>query len=117
MTFVLSHWAGQKGVADIQRVLGRAGKHFVRIRVGVGRPHDVERLSDYVLARFSPDEQKQVQEVHCCIRCMSLRMRGIQAMSRAADCVEHLLSHGIEQAMNKFVLRGDKIVVMSPNSV
>ena len=43
-------------------------------------------LADWVLSRFSPDDQKLMDA----------------AFARAADAAECFLSHGIEEAMNVF---------------
>jgi len=34
----------------------------VRVRVGIGRPDNAERVSDFVLSRFGQDEAEMVRE-------------------------------------------------------
>jgi PTH1 family peptidyl-tRNA hydrolase len=54
--------AGHNGLKSLRRELG--GSHFVRVRVGVGRPEstDPEIVSAYVLGRFRESEE-QVNEL------------------------------------------------------
>ncbi len=50
--------AGHNGLKSLKRELG--GADFVRVRVGVGRPHssDPEIVSSYVLGRFREDPEQ-----------------------------------------------------------
>jgi PTH1 family peptidyl-tRNA hydrolase len=84
------------------RPSGRAGGHngmksiiaalntesFVRLRVGVGRPEREvdDSLVDHVLSGFSAAEEKVVQE----------------AVDRACDALELLITDGVDAAMNEF---------------
>ena len=60
---------------------------FPRLRVGIGRP---ERGTldpiQFVLGHFRPDERDRLEE----------------GLNRAVDCIEMLISDGLEQAMNLF---------------
>jgi PTH1 family peptidyl-tRNA hydrolase len=74
---------GHHGLASIIQTLNTQG--FPRVRVGIGNPPP-ERMVEYVLSRFSPQEQPVIEE----------------AMQRAADAVETVIREGIEMAMSKF---------------
>ncbi|MEM9369509.1 MAG: aminoacyl-tRNA hydrolase, partial [Planctomycetota bacterium] len=51
---------GQKGLADIIRLLNT--EEFARLRVGIDRPPDGWKVTDYVLGRFSVDESGSVDQ-------------------------------------------------------
>ena len=53
--------AGQLGVRSITEKFGT--DQYYRIRVGVGRPDDVEDIVDYVLTPFTEAENKLLNEV------------------------------------------------------
>ena len=73
---------GHKGMASIIERLG--SQEFARIRIGIGRP-DNEAI-DWVLGKFSPTEQKLMEEV----------------IGQAAAAVECWVKQGIERAMNEY---------------
>lgn len=73
---------GHKGMASIIDRLG--SQEFARIRIGIGRPDD--EAIDWVLGKFSPTEQKLMEE----------------AISQAASAVECWVKQGIDQAMNEY---------------
>lgn len=73
---------GHKGMASIIERLG--SQEFARIRIGIGRP-DNEAI-DWVLGKFSPTEQKLMEEV----------------IGQAAGAVECWVKQGIERAMNEY---------------
>lgn len=75
---------GHNGLADIQRALGT--EMYPRLRIGVGeKPAHIDQ-SDYVLARFAPEEWALVEP----------------ALDKAADAAETFASEGLVAAMNKF---------------
>lgn len=53
--------AGHNGVADIIEKLGT--KEFRRVRIGIGRPADGRDPADYVLARFTEEEEAKLPEL------------------------------------------------------
>jgi PTH1 family peptidyl-tRNA hydrolase len=53
---------GHNGIKSIIRSLGGA-EDFVRLRVGVGETPEKIALEDWVLSRFSDDEQTQLQAI------------------------------------------------------
>ena len=53
--------AGHNGVASLIEHLGT--KTFRRIRIGIGRPEDGRDPADYVLARFTDEENQKLPEL------------------------------------------------------
>ena len=78
---------GHNGMRSIIEALG--SEEFARLRVGIGRPPGGVDPADYVLSRFSKEEQARLDE----------------AVERAADAVEAFVRRGIEAAMSAFNLR------------
>ncbi len=75
---------GQKGLADIMRRLGT--EQIPRLRVGIGSPPPGWDATDYVLGRFTADEQIEIEG----------------AIERAAEAVIVWAREGIEQCMNRY---------------
>ena len=76
---------GHNGLKSIIQHLGT--DQFPRIRVGVGeKPHPDYDLADWVLGRPQGEDRKAIDE----------------AVKRAADAVECILSQGLERGMGKF---------------
>jgi PTH1 family peptidyl-tRNA hydrolase len=73
---------GQKGLEDIIRRLGT--EDFPRLRVGIGNPPDNWDWADFVLSKFTKDEQPTVE----------------QSIVRAIEAVEAWAREGIENCMN-----------------
>lgn len=61
--FKVSIKPGSAGHNGIKHILECCGSGFARYRVGVGRKPQEMCLSDYVLAKFSPEEQAKLPEV------------------------------------------------------
>lgn len=77
--------AGHNGLKSIIQHLGTQG--FLRLRIGIDKPVVVGYDTiDWVLGRFTPDEQRSMEET----------------LPRAAEAVEAILSIGMERAMNKY---------------
>jgi PTH1 family peptidyl-tRNA hydrolase len=76
--------AGHNGLRSIASALGT--NEFLRLRIGVGRPGRGDRrsVSDYVLARFDPDEDADA------------------LVTRSADAVETLVRDGLETTQLRF---------------
>ena len=75
---------GHNGLKNIIERLGTDG--FIRIRIGVGEKRPGQDLADHVLSKPSKEAQKEIDE----------------AIGRAADAVEMILSKGLDAAMNTF---------------
>jgi peptidyl-tRNA hydrolase, PTH1 family len=74
------------GHGGLKSIIGTIGSsEFPRVRIGIGRAGKGD-LVDHVLGGFRHDERETVEH----------------AVQRAADAVEHFLSHGIDAAMNRF---------------
>lgn len=52
---------GHNGLKSVRQHLGTEA--FGRLRIGVGRPSGGIQVADYVLARFSPLEEKQLENI------------------------------------------------------
>jgi peptidyl-tRNA hydrolase, PTH1 family len=75
---------GHRGIASIINTLHTP--EFLRLKVGIGRPHYGEPVEHYVLCPFYPAERDMVAT----------------ALERAADAVEAFLLSGLNQAMSLF---------------
>jgi peptidyl-tRNA hydrolase, PTH1 family len=76
---------GHNGLKSVEGALQR--QDYARLRIGVGPvPPDLEDLSDFVLAEFTPEESETLSKL----------------LDPMADAVESWLESGIEQAMNRF---------------
>ena len=70
--------AGHNGLRDISQVLGTSD--FFRVRVGIGRPEPRRSAADYVLGRFSPDEEALLPDVIslCCHAIEAIAVQGLE---------------------------------------
>ena len=75
---------GQKGLADILRVLGT--EEVPRLRIGIDPTPPEWDTADYVLSRFRPEEQRVVQE----------------SIEKAAQAASDWVSQGLQDCMNKY---------------
>lgn len=75
---------GHNGIKDIIRQLGT--QKFLRVKVGVGAKPKGWDLADHVLGRFSDSDRRLVDE----------------AVGKAGDAVELMLSRGVDAAMNEY---------------
>lgn len=87
--------AGHHGVDSIAEY---SGDEFTRVRVGIGRPARGEPIVDYVLSRFTGDQQAVVNA----------------AIQHAADAVESVLREGEEKTMGRFNVRTKSGAVAAP---
>ena len=75
---------GHNGMESVIGALG--GKGFPRVRIGIGRPGTGKIPIDYLLEGLHPEERKELDD----------------AIERAADAVETVLTEGVRAAMNRF---------------
>jgi PTH1 family peptidyl-tRNA hydrolase len=75
---------GQNGLKDIIRRLGT--EEFPRLRIGIGSQPAGWELADYVLSKFTTEEEPAARE----------------AVVKAADAVGEFVRSGIATAMNKY---------------
>lgn len=75
---------GQKGLKDIIAKLG--SQDFARIRVGIGRPSNVEQVVSFVLTQFGKDEKPDIN----------------LAIKNAADAAQTWVERGCADVMNKY---------------
>lgn len=88
------------------RAKGSAGSHnglksiinhiqrddFPRVKVGIGKKYEKQDLADFVLSRFSKDEQIDID----------------MSIITAAEAVESIIIDGMEVAMNKYNIKTNK---------
>lgn len=67
-------------------------ENFPRVKVGIGKKYENQNLADFVLSRFSKDEQKEIDI----------------SMVIAAQAAESIIKDGIDNSMNKFNTRTNK---------
>jgi peptidyl-tRNA hydrolase, PTH1 family len=75
--------AGHNGLRDIQRRIGSADFH--RVRIGVGRPPGRQAAADYVLKQFGAQEREEVDVT----------------VEHACDAILDLVAEGLEHAQNR----------------
>lgn len=75
---------GQNGLKDIIQKLG--SDVIPRLRIGIDRPPERVKPSDYVLGKFFPEQKEHVERV----------------VKYAADAVEAWHTEGLTPAMNRF---------------
>lgn len=75
---------GQKGLADIIRMLGT--EKFPRLRLGIGQPPGKMDASDFVLMNFTEKERSELSV----------------SLKETADAVECWFNRGIDEAMNQY---------------
>jgi len=77
---------GAGGHRGVESLIEHCGADFARVRVGIGRPATEANTVDFVLGEFAGDEVDVVNA----------------AIDGAADAVECVLSHGVEEAMSRW---------------
>lgn len=76
--------AGHNGIRSIRDHLGT--DRFMRLKVGIGRPRFAEPIEQFVLEEFYSDQRDLIS----------------QTVDFAADCLEELIAHGVDAAMQNF---------------
>lgn len=82
--------AGHNGIKSIIQNIG--SDDFARVRVGVGKPYDKDKVVKHVLSGFNKEERQKLDKV----------------VENAADCIYEIITSGIDKAMNKFNIRAGK---------
>ena len=72
------------GMKDITKKIG--SKDFIRVRIGTGKPTDGRNLADYVLSKFTKEEEKIIEDI----------------TTKAADAVLEIINYNVEKAMNDY---------------
>jgi PTH1 family peptidyl-tRNA hydrolase len=80
------------GHNGLKSIIQHVGSEFPRLRLGVGRGDPKWDLADHVLSTFEPEERQVVEE----------------AVVRAADCVEAFVELGVDAAMNRYNVSGER---------
>ncbi|QIW15619.1 aminoacyl-tRNA hydrolase [Pasteurellaceae bacterium RH1A] len=75
---------GHNGLKDIIAALGN-NNNFYRVRIAIGHPGDRNLVSNYVLGKPSPDDQRLIDA----------------AVDEASRCVELIFSEGMVKATNR----------------
>jgi len=75
---------GHNGIRSMTGAFGNGD--FVRIRIGIGRPEGPGEVTDYVLGKFSSEENKKLAI----------------AVTRARDAAVTIIRDGIQEGMNIF---------------
>jgi PTH1 family peptidyl-tRNA hydrolase len=75
---------GHNGLRSMRSSLGTGDFH--RVRVGIGRPHGRQEVSDFVLSNYSAAEKKVLPF----------------QIDKAADAVETLVTEGLERTQQRF---------------
>jgi PTH1 family peptidyl-tRNA hydrolase len=75
---------GHNGIRHICQVLGIAD--FVRVKIGVGRPHPGGDVAQFVLSTFAASEQKDL----------------VSVIDDSVRAVETIVERGPQVAMNEF---------------
>ena len=76
--------AGHNGLRSIEQHL--KSRDFVRVRIGVGKPHSKEQGADHVLSKLGKRARDDMDVT----------------IQEAADAVEKIVADGIEPAMNRY---------------
>lgn len=84
---------GSGGHKGIRSIIGQLGdENFTRVRIGIGRPPGRQDPADYVLSPFSRREREEIDF----------------AIIRAVEAIEHIISNGVDSAMNEFNRRTEE---------
>lgn len=81
---------GHNGLKSID---SKIGNDYIRVRVGIGRPTQKDRVVDYVLSDFSEEEMKELKNI----------------VNKAADAVLQITKIGLEKVRSRYSQKGIKI--------
>ena len=77
---------GHGGHKGIQSLMDAIGNSFIRLRIGIGRPHEGVDVIDHVLGNFKQNEMEAVPQI----------------IDTAQEAVLTILCHGAKEGMNRF---------------
>jgi PTH1 family peptidyl-tRNA hydrolase len=77
---------GHNGLRSID---AHIGKEYIRVRIGVGKPHDKADVANYVLNNFSKEELNKLPDI----------------IKHTINAIKALKSEDIEQVKTKFTLK------------
>jgi PTH1 family peptidyl-tRNA hydrolase len=80
---------GHNGLKDITRLIG---PNYIRIRLGIDRPHFKGTEADYVLSIFKSSELKIVEEI----------------LPKAFNAILSIISHGLEKTQAEYQVKSQK---------
>lgn len=75
--------AGHKGIKSIYELMD---KNIIRIRLGIGRPEDKNQVVDFVLSKFTKDEEAVIKET----------------IKDTIVAIETIINKGLEEAQRNF---------------
>jgi len=79
---------GHNGIRSLITFLG--AHHFIRLKIGIGRPQEFFNPADYVLTTFSFQEQDKLEKI----------------FEKGSHALLSLVSDGIQKAMNRYHQNG-----------
>jgi len=81
---------GHGGHNGLKSIDSKIGKEYIRVRMGIGKPEHRGEVVSYVLGEFSDEHKKYLNEF----------------ISSAADAVEFLLTHSLEETRCNYSKKG-----------
>jgi PTH1 family peptidyl-tRNA hydrolase len=67
-TLAIKAGGSHRGHNGLRSIIGSIGPDFLRLRFGIGRPEDKNRVGDYVLERFSEKKEDVQRQVDAAVR-------------------------------------------------
>ena len=80
---------GHGGHNGLRSIDAHIGKEYIRVRIGVGKPHDKADVANYVLNNFSKEELNKLPDI----------------IKHTINAIKALKSEDIEQVKTKFTLK------------
>ncbi len=88
-TLRFKHGGGHGGHNGLKSADAAISNDYIRVRMGIGHPGDRNRVADYVLSPFSPEEKPYLEPW----------------ISHTADAVEALLREPLERVASRYTIR------------